>query len=58
MHNISNIGRNADRKDKKARIDISIGNEIDDKTKEDITDIDLSKDIKKLSLSLLITTIW
>ena len=51
MHNISNIGRNADRKDKKARIDISIGNEIDDKTKEDITDIDLSKDIKKLGLS-------
>ena len=52
MHNISNIGRNADRKDKKARIDISIENEIDDKTKEDITDIDLSKDIKKLGLSV------
>ena len=51
MHNISNIGRNADRKDKKARIDISIENEIDDKTKVDITDIDLSKDIKKLGLS-------
>ena len=52
MHNISNIGRNADRKDQKARIDISIENEIDDKTKEDITDIDLSKDIKKLGLSV------
>lgn len=51
MHNISNIGRNADRKDKKARIDISIENEIDDKAKVDITDIDLSKDIKKLGLS-------
>ena len=55
MHNISNIGRNADRKDKKARIDISIGNEIDDKTKEDMINIDLSRDIKELGLSGIVS---
>ena len=51
MHNISNIGRNADRKDKKARKDILTGNEIDDTETEEIIDLELSKDIKKLGLS-------
>ena len=51
MHNISNIGRSADRKDKKARKDILTGNEIDDTPTEEIIDLELSKDIKKLGLS-------
>ena len=51
MHNISNIGRNADRKDKKARKDILTGNEIEDTETEEIIDLDVSKDIKKLGLS-------
>lgn len=51
MHNINNIRRNADRKNKKMTEDIKTETEIDDKTKEDMINIDLSRDIKELGLS-------
>ena len=55
MHNINNIRRNADRKNKKMTEDIKTETEIDDKTKEDMINIDLSRDIKELGLSGIVS---